>query len=474
MPVEPREVGVFNTHTSAHTRIKTSIVVIVSIFVLISAYFTAKFLLPCTITYEANGGLVYGEELQPDTYKFLEITKEPENVRKMGFYLEGWYKDKNFTKKYEFGKSIWISRTLYAKWLPGYALVLNYAEDYKEDDGYPNIKELREYYQVYVQPNTGSALPRIFNYKEQAKKDGEYVDNYHKGEQLLWFETEDCIGEPLEYKDFPILTEDINIYGRWYDTQQEKFRVDQNDVLQEYLGYCDRVILPDNIKEIKTILPDKFMNGNLNDQLGSQHSTNFSAFKNVLSSLKMIYINEGMTKLGDCSFKNCTALEQVVFKGDNVEHLGENSFQNCVSLTSIDIPSKITTIPKKCFSECSKLEKVVIGENVSDIKEYAFGTCIELDTITLPNVSYIEKNAFVGCSQLDKVYLGSSEIIETNATTAEPIFENSSEVKFGKFNIFVVSQELVDYYSTTSPWSDIISWQLPKYDDNVIYQVIQG
>ena len=87
MPLEPREVGVFNTHTSAHSRIKTTIVVIVSLLVLISAYFTAKFLLPCTITYEANGGLVYGEELQPDTYKFLELTKEPEDVRKMGFLL---------------------------------------------------------------------------------------------------------------------------------------------------------------------------------------------------------------------------------------------------------------------------------------------------------------------------------------------------------------------------------------------------
>ena len=204
---------------------------------------------------------------------------------------------------------------------------------------------------------------------------------------------------------------------------------------------------------------------------GNQNSNNFSAFKNVTSTLEIIYINESMTRLGDCSFKNCTALKNVIFKGDNIEYIGENAFQNCTSLLSIDIPSLVTTIPKKCFESCTSLQKVVIGEGVTDIKELAFNTCSALTTITFPNVSYIEKNVFKGCNQLSKVYFGCEEIIQTNATSEVPIFANSSKVKFGEFNIYVATQELADYYTNTAPWSDIISWQLPLYSDNVIYQV---
>lgn len=470
MPLEPREVGVFNTHTNQHSRMKTYIVVTVSIILLLAAIITAKALLPYTITYEANGGTIFGEEVEPDTYAFLDLTVEPEDVRKSGFYLVGWYTDKELTNKFEFGNPIWRSRTLYAKWLPGCALVLNYANDEEEARGGLSLEELRFYYQEYVQPNTGSSLPRVFNFKDQVLKDGVYIDNVHKGEQLLWFETSDCVGTPLEYKDFPAITEDRNIYGKWYDTQESKFRVDQNGVLQEYLGYCNRIILPNTIKEIKSIVPDQFMGG-VNTQQGNQNSTNFSVFKNVASTLEIIYINEDMIKLGDCAFRDCTALKNIIFKGDKLESIGDNSFQNCTSLLSIDIPSLVTMIPKKCFDYCINLQRVNVGEGVTDIKENAFNTCLSLETITLPNVSYIEKNAFKACNKLSKVYLGSSEIIQTNATNENPIFENSSKVKFGEFNIYVATQELADYYTTTAPWSDIISWQLPLYSGNIIYQV---
>ena len=224
MPLETREVDVFNKHTSKHYKVTIAWVVIISIVVLIGAYLIAKSFLKYTLTYEANGGTVFGEEVEPDTYNFLDLTVEPEDVRLEGHYLEGWYKDKECTKKYTFGKPIWRSRTLYAKWMPGYAIVLNYASPEEEEKSGLPLKELRFYYQEYVKPNTSSSLPKVINYK----------DNYHKGEQLLWFETPECIGAPIEEKEYSILTEDINVYGKWYDTEEDKFEVDKDGVLLDY------------------------------------------------------------------------------------------------------------------------------------------------------------------------------------------------------------------------------------------------
>lgn len=443
MPLEPKEVGVFNAHTSQHHRVKTAIVVVVCFIVLVGVYFLAKSLLTYTITYVPNGGSVFGEELEPDTYSFLELTVEPEGLRKMGFYLEGWYKDEACTKKFTFGKPIWRSRKLYAKWLPGCALVLNYASDEEEEKSGIPLEELRYYYQEYVMPNSGSSLPTVFNYK----------DGYHKGEQLLWFESPDCIGEPIETKEYLSLNEDINVYGKWYDTQEDKFRVDKDGVLQEYLGYCNRIILPNGIKEIKSILPDEFMGGNLNDQQGNQQSNNFSAFKNVLSTLEIIYINEDMTKFGSCAFRGCTALENIVFNGDNLESIGENAFQSCKSLTSIEIPTKVTTIPKKCFDSCTSLKKVTLTDNVTTIAEQAFITCSGLNTISLPGVKFIGKKAFVGCVNLISMYWGSEDEITTDATEYDNVFDVSAKILDGEFVVYVRSQQLVDYYNATSPWN---------------------
>ena len=208
----------------------------------------------------------------------------------------------------------------------------------------------------------------------------------------------------------------------------------------------------------------------MSDQQGNQQSRNFSTFKNVLSTLEIIYINDGMTKLGACSFKDCTALKSIVFKGDNVESFGENAFQSCISLTSIDIPSKVSVIPNKCFNECTSLERVELTENVTTIEEMSFSGCISIDVLNLPGVTTIGKYALVGCKELDTLYLGSGEIITTDATKGEELFDNG-EAKFGRLNIYVATQELADYYNSTSPWSDVIDWELGLYKDGIVYIV---
>lgn len=67
----------------------------------------------CTVIYNANGGEGgYSEEI----HKNSKLT-EPSNVLKIGYNLEGWYKDSKLTHKWDFDNdTITDNITLYAKW----------------------------------------------------------------------------------------------------------------------------------------------------------------------------------------------------------------------------------------------------------------------------------------------------------------------------------------------------------------------
>lgn len=74
------------------------------------------------ITFNANGGTIYGFESGIYTYDQIEGEKlqVPYNVSKAGFVLEGWFKDPEFTQPWDFMTDV-VTRdeTLWAKWGKG-------------------------------------------------------------------------------------------------------------------------------------------------------------------------------------------------------------------------------------------------------------------------------------------------------------------------------------------------------------------
>ncbi len=95
-------------------------------------------------------------------------------------------------------------------------------------------------------------------------------------------------------------------------------------------------------------------------------------------SLTSIYIPSDVTSIGDSAFYGCTALEAVTF-GENsqLESIGGAAFYNCDSLTSIEIPSSVTSIGDRAFYSCG-FKSIVIPKSVVEIGESAFTNCISL------------------------------------------------------------------------------------------------
>ena len=84
-------------------------------------------------------------------------------------------------------------------------------------------------------------------------------------------------------------------------------------------------------------------------------------------------------------------------------------FARELDITSITIPSSVTTIGSSAFSNCSWLTSIIIPRGVRSIGGYAFYACIRLTSITIANgVTEIGYHAFAGCTNLTSVTIPSS------------------------------------------------------------------
>lgn len=86
-----------------------------------------------------------------------------------------------------------------------------------------------------------------------------------------------------------------------------------------------------------------------------------------------------------------------------------NAFIECFALTSVTIPSGITSIEMYAFTGCSALTSIIIPENVTTIGDFAFCRCSALTSIIIPNkVTSIGQGVFEECLALTSIRIPSS------------------------------------------------------------------
>ena len=147
----------------------------------------------------------------------------------------------------------------------------------------------------------------------------------------------------------------------------------------------------------------------------SYRGSNFKTFDdeysgNVSIPESVVYEKKTYRVVGIVSdaFRGCSGLTSVTIP-TSVTSIGDYAFDGCSGLKSITIPTSVTSIGNYVFYGCSGLTSVTIPNSVTSIGNYAFYGCSSLTSVTIPNsVTSIGNYAFYGCSSLNSITIPSS------------------------------------------------------------------
>ena len=98
------------------------------------------------------------------------------------------------------------------------------------------------------------------------------------------------------------------------------------------------------------------------------------------SGLTSITIPSSVTSLGDACFSGCSGLTSITIPS-SVTSLGDFCFASCRGLTSITIPSSVTSLGDDCFSDCRGLTSITIPSSVTSLGYFCFSGCSGLETV---------------------------------------------------------------------------------------------
>ena len=183
-----------------------------------------------------------------------------------------------------------------------------------------------------------------------------------------------------------------------------------------------------------------------------------SAFKGC-TDLTSLSLPSGITEIGSLTFYGCTGLTSLSLPS-GVTEIGSAAFSGCTGLTSLSLPSSITEIDSYAFKGCTGLKDVSFYIN-GDFKTYLTKDhpCIEvgcgikyylndeeITSIVVPSsVTTLGMYAFQRCSNLLSVYV--------SWPTPISAYKTFSETNLGKCTLYVPQGTEQDYW-LANVWGD--------------------
>ena len=143
--------------------------------------------------------------------------------------------------------------------------------------------------------------------------------------------------------------------------------------------------------------------------------------------------------IGNYAFSDCSGLTSLILPS-NVTSIGYSAFYGCIRLTSLTLPSSVTSIGSSAFEGCRSLFSLTLPSSVTEIGESAFRGCSGLTSLTLPSsVTSIGKSAFEGCSGLTSIYVSWESPLSIDASTFK-------DANTGKCILYVPKGAYDDYW----------------------------
>ena len=143
----------------------------------------------------------------------------------------------------------------------------------------------------------------------------------------------------------------------------------------------------------------------------------------------------------------------ITYKGNTyvVRRIGDCAFYQCYRMTSVTIPSSVSSIGESAFFFCSGLTSIVIPNSIRFIDWQTFKGCSSLTSVTISNsVTYISPSAFALCDRLSSIHCLNITPPEIgyNLYTNESSFEHDT---YSQATLYV-PQGSIYVYKTSDSW----------------------
>ena len=169
-----------------------------------------------------------------------------------------------------------------------------------------------------------------------------------------------------------------------------------------------------------------------------------------------------MTIIAKSAFYSCSSLSSITIP-TSVTSIESETFYKCTSLTSLTIPSSVTSIGSSAFYGCSGLTSLIIPSSVTSIGASAFYRCIGLTSLAIPlSITSIEASTFLGCSgltsftiPLNVTSIGASAFSECSGLTSIHIPSNVTSIGA---SAFMLCSGLTTIYAYSQKPIALISW----------------
>ena len=118
-----------------------------------------------------------------------------------------------------------------------------------------------------------------------------------------------------------------------------------------------------------------------------------------------VSLPSNLTSIGDRAFTQCASLRDITIP-QYVTSIGNYSFSGCNSLALIVIPSSVTSFGMSAFASCTSLITINIPNSVTTIGQSAFYNCVSLEGIVIPkSVTSIGTSAFSSCLAMTSIHV---------------------------------------------------------------------